>query len=107
MRRSSPSRVFVLAFLGLALSSGVGVGALRCGAARFDRLYPGFVAQNLELRSRLLKRTGTQTRSDALATVEANLRWAEAFRRTGIDPETFGELAFERRLAQDEASRER
>jgi|GEM_PF-6558326 len=107
MRRSSPSRVFVLAFLGLALASGAGTHALRCGTERFDRLSPEFLAQNLELRSRLLKRTEPQIRSDALATVEANLRWVETFRRTVIDPESFGERAFDRGLAQNEASPER
>ena len=44
-------------------------------------------------------------RDGALATVEANLRWAARYQRLGFDPEVFEDLAFERELTEGSGAR--
>ncbi len=77
------------------------LGAAQIGATSFNLQHPGFVEQNRALRDYLLGRPHNPHRDAALATVEANLRWAAKYQRLGFDPEAFENMAYDHGSGED------
>jgi hypothetical protein len=88
--------------------AGLGIRGLEVSTAdSFEARFPGFIDANERMMRRLSTLPRTRARDQGIEAAQENLRWAEQYKRTGIDPEIFEEIRFQQELSRDSESQQR